>query len=88
MVSEFDELLRIQRQIANNLSREREMELKIEILTLLNSLTTGKKKKIQKEALIIEATNQGIGENEVEGTLALLKSDGLIKEKDGYIELL
>ena len=88
MVSEFDELLRIQRQIANNLSREREMELKIEILTLLNSLTTGKKKKIQKEALIIEATNQGIGENEVEGTLALLRNDGLIKEKDGYIELL
>jgi len=88
LVSEFDELLRIQRQIANNLSREREMELKIEILTLLNSLTTGKKKKIQKEALIIEATNQGIGENEVEGTLALLRNDGLIKEKDGYIELL
>ncbi len=88
MANDFDELLRIQRQIASALRRETETDIKIEILTIIGSLTTGKKKKVHKEAVILEASTRGISEDQVIAMLEELKKEGLIVEpEEGFVSL-
>ena len=88
MPTDFDELLRIQRQIASALTRETETDAKIELLTIIGSLTTGKKKRIPKEAIILEAGTHGLTETQVIDLLEELKKEGIIQEvEEGFISL-
>ncbi|RJQ17127.1 hypothetical protein C4573_03665 [Candidatus Woesearchaeota archaeon] len=85
--SDFEELLKVQNKMASLVSREAEVDSKIKILSLMDDLTTGKKKKIQVEHLIVEAKNQGMSEAEVLSTVDKLKDDGLLAEPEsGFIE--
>ncbi|MCD6464511.1 hypothetical protein J7L02_03255 [Candidatus Woesearchaeota archaeon] len=88
VADDFEKLLEIQRLMASRIVQEQEQDLKIKILTILGQLTTSKRKKIQKEAIIIEASLQGISEEDVLLILDKLKTEGIIKEKDGYVELI
>ena len=82
----FEELLRIQNRMASLVAREAETDTKIKILTIIDEITGQKKKKVQVEHLIIEATNQGMTEKEVTDTLDKLKTDGLLAEPErGYV---
>lgn len=85
----FEKLLQIQRMMAGRIIQEQEEDLKIKILTIIGQLTTRRRKRIQKEAIILEAKNQGISENDTLNMLDKLKLERLIKEPaTGYVELL
>lgn len=87
--SDFDRLMEIQRMTASSIRQESEVDNKIKILDIMNTLTASKGKKIQVEAVILEADNQGLAEAEVVATLDALKDDGVISEPEiGYIQLI
>lgn len=82
----FEELLRIQNNMASLVVQEAEVDSKIKVLTIIDAITGGKKKKVQTEHLLIECQNEGMSENEAMRTLDTLRSDGLISDVDvGYI---
>lgn len=84
---DFEELLRVQNRMASLVSREAEVDSKIKILTLIDDLTHGKKKKVQVEHIIIEGKAQGMSESEVVSTIEKLKVDGLLAEPEiGFVQ--
>jgi len=86
-MDDFDRLMEIQRKTASSIRLESEVDNKIKILDILNSLSGPKGKKIQVEEVILEAGVQGLSESEVLNTIDSLKRDRLIKEPDvGYIQ--
>jgi hypothetical protein len=84
--TEFDELIRIQRQMAGMIARESEVDNKIKIIEIVDSLTSPKRKKIQVETILIEAHLQGLSERETLFVIEQLKSDNIIAQSDpGYV---
>lgn len=84
---DFDRLMEIQRMTATRIRQEFEVDNKVKILTIMTDLSPGNKK-IQVEAVIVEADTQGLTESEVIATLDALKVDGLVIEPEtGYIQL-
>ena len=84
--SEFDEVIKLQKQLASSMVDDFELDSKTKILTLLDEIV-GKKKKVQTEKMLIEAENQGMSEMEVMATIEKLKKDGLIFEpQPGYLQ--
>ena len=83
---EFDDVMRLQRQLSSSVIDEFELDSKIKVLTLIDEVA-GTKKKIQTEKLLIEAENQGMSEFEVTSTIEKLKKDNLIFEpQPGYLQ--
>jgi DNA replicative helicase MCM subunit Mcm2 (Cdc46/Mcm family) len=82
---EFDEVMRLQRQLASSMMDDFELDSKIKLLTILDEI--GGRKKIHTEKLIQEAEQQGMTEVEVSATIEKLKKDGLVQEpQPGYIQ--
>ena len=85
--SEFEQLLRYQRQMASAIINDAEIDTKIKILNLIDDMTKGKRKKIQMEQLLIEGQLEGISERDIRETLEKLKGDNLVIEPEvGYIQ--
>ena len=85
--TEFDELIRIQRQMAGMIAREAEVDNKIKVIEIVDSLTSSKKKRIQVESIIIECQLQGLSEKEVLLIIEQLKDDGiLLQMESGYVQ--
>jgi DNA replicative helicase MCM subunit Mcm2 (Cdc46/Mcm family) len=83
---EFDDVMRLQRQLSSSVIDEFELDSKIKVLALIDEVA-GTKKKIHTEKLLIEAANQGISEFEVMSTIEKLKKDNLIFEpQPGYLQ--
>lgn len=83
----FNELMKIQNQIQKGLLREQELDNKISVLSLINELTSGPKETVQKESLIIEASNKGISEEDLNKEIEKLEKDNIIFEPNpGYIK--
>jgi len=83
---DFEDIMRQQRMLLNSVAQESETDLKIKLMSLVNSMTTSKSKKIQKEALMIEAQLEGMSEAEVDRMIDQLKKDHMITEdEDGNI---
>jgi len=83
---DFDEVMRLQKQLASSVMDDFELDSKIKILTIFDELV-GSKKKIQTEKLLIEAENQGMSEMEILAVLEKLKKDGLVFEpQPGYLQ--
>lgn len=75
--------------MASRIRLESEVDNKIKILDILNSLSGPKGKKIQVEEVIIEAGIQGLSEAEVIATIDSLKRDRLVREPEiGFIQLI
>jgi DNA replicative helicase MCM subunit Mcm2 (Cdc46/Mcm family) len=56
-------------------------------MSIINDLVTDRNKKVQKEAVLVEAEMQGMNESEVNRVLAILKADHMIIEPEpGYIK--
>jgi len=88
-MDDFDRLMEIQRSMASIIRLESEVDNKIKILDILNSLSGPKGKKIQVEEVIIEAGIQGLSEAEVIATIDSLKRDRLVREPEiGFIQLI
>jgi hypothetical protein len=83
----FDELMRLQHQIQRGLLREQRTDLKIEVISIINVLTSGRKETVQKEAVFIEANHRGFDHDEV-GTLIeeLIKDKIIFEPMLGYIK--
>lgn len=83
---EFDEVVRLQKQLASSAIDEFELDSKIKLLTIFDEVV-GNKKKVQTEKLLIEAEHQGMSEMEAVGTIEKLKKDGLVFEpQPGYLQ--
>lgn len=83
---DFDDVMRLQKQLQSSMIDEFELDSKIKILTIYDEVAGGKKK-VQTEKLLIEAENQGMSELEIMSTIEKLKKDGLIFEpQPGYLQ--
>lgn len=84
--TDFDEVMKLQRQLATSMMDDFEMDSKIKLLTIFDEVSA-KKRKIQTEKLIVEAENQGMAEREITALIEKLKRDGLIFEpQPGYLQ--
>ena len=83
---DFEEIMRQQRMLLNTVAQESETDLKIKLMSIINSMLTSRNKKVQKEALMIEAQLEGMGEAEIDRMIEQLKADHMIAEDaDGNI---
>ena len=86
---EFEELMRIQRMTLRSVTNESETDNKIKLMNIINNMITKKRKKVQKESILLEAQAEGMTETEIERIFGLLKDDHLITEPEpGYISLI
>ena len=85
--AEFEELMRRQRMALRAVTNESETDSKIKLMDIINDLVTDRNRKVQREAVIIEAESQGMDEAEVQRVLAQLKTDHMIIEPEpGYVK--
>lgn len=83
----FDELLKIQRQMAGMIVQESDTDRKLNVMDIVNELTTMKNKKIQVEQVLIEAQQQGIQEEDALRTIDELLDLGLIAQPEvGFLQ--
>jgi hypothetical protein len=84
--SEFDDVMRLQKQLASSMLDDFELDSKIKVLTTFDELVGGKKR-IHTEKLLIELEHRGMGEFEAVSVIEKLKKDGLIFEpQPGYLQ--
>ncbi len=85
---EFDELMRVQRNMATRLRSENELDRKVSLLSIIQGLNPDKKGCILTEQIVVEARDQGFSESEVEALLDELESDGYLQRVDMGIMML
>lgn len=84
--NDFDDLLRIQRMMASKLMEENTVDSKIKMIGLIRELSGSKNKKLQVEAVLIEAQASGFSESEAIRVLEeLLKDKFIVSPEDGFI---
>ncbi|MGV8141895.1 MAG: hypothetical protein ACP5NW_05635 [Candidatus Woesearchaeota archaeon] len=84
--TDFDDVVRLQKQLTSSMLDDFELDSKIKILTIFDELVGGKKK-VQTEKLMIEAEHRGMSEYEIATVIGKLKRDGLIFEpQPGYLQ--
>lgn len=86
-MSEFNNLLDIQRNMASRLSHEMHMNQTVELMSLIQQLVTDPLGRIQKELVIVEAMQHGMSESEVLELLKELVRDRMVTEQGEYIVL-
>ena len=83
---EFDDVMRLQKQLSSSVIDEFELDSKIKVLSIFDEVA-GTKKRVQTEKLLIEAENQGMSDFEAMSTIEKLKKDNLIFEpQPGYLQ--
>ena len=86
-MEDFDELLKIQRQMAGLIVQESDTDRKLSIMDIVNNLTTTRNKKIQVEQVLIEAQMEGITEGEALRTIDELLDLGMISQpEEGFLQ--
>jgi len=84
--TEFDDVMRLQKQLNASMLDDFELDSKIKVLTIFDELA-GNKKKIQTEKLLIELEHHEMGELEAVSVIDKLKKDGLLFEpQPGYLQ--
>ncbi len=87
MTIDFKELQDYQNLIKKQLKKERRVDRKLDLLSIINQLTAGPRNIVQKEMIMIEATARGFTEEEIDNLLEVLKKDNIIYESSpGYIK--
>ncbi len=85
--ADFDDLMRRQNMMLRSVADESETDSKIKLMDIINDLVTDRNRKVQKEAVIIEAGARGMDEAEVERVLDLLRADHFIIEPEpGFVK--
>ena len=86
-MNNFDELMKIQQQMAGRIMQENETDRKLELMDIINSLTTVRRPKIQVELVIIEAQNHGMTEEQAITTIDELLDFGFITQpEEGFLK--
>jgi DNA replicative helicase MCM subunit Mcm2 (Cdc46/Mcm family) len=84
--TEFDDVIRLQKQLQSSMLEDFELDSKIKVLTIFDEMV-GSKKRIQTEKLLIELEHRGMSEFEAVSVIEKLKRDGLLFEpQPGYIQ--
>ena len=85
---EFDELMRVQRNMATRLRSENEMDRKVSLLSIIQGLNPDKRGRSLTEQIVVEARNQGFTDDEVDALLTDLESDGYLERVEMGIMML
>lgn len=85
---EFDELMRLQRNMASRLRHEEEMDRKVTLLSLIQGLNPDKKGRILTEQIMVEARQEGFTDEEVESLIDDLERDGYLRRVEMGIMML
>jgi len=84
---DFEKLMEYQLTLQKRLRAEQKVDRKLELLSLINQLTAGPGNIVQKEHILIEATERGFSENEIENLLGKLISENILFEQSpGFIK--
>jgi DNA replicative helicase MCM subunit Mcm2 (Cdc46/Mcm family) len=84
---DFDKLLQYQKMLQQSLKDEQLEDRKIELLSIINQLTSGPKNLVQREQIIVEASSRGFTEDEIGLILEDLISEKIIYESSpGFIK--
>ena len=86
-MANFDNIIQIQKNMASRLSQEVQMDKTLEILMIIQGLVPDKFGRVQKESVILEATQQGLREDDVINLIHRLVLDRTIKEEGNYLSL-
>ncbi len=86
-MSDFDNIMDIQSNMAKRLVKETSMNNTLELLSIIQNMVDVKTGKVAKEAVLIEAVQSGMLQAESETSLQELLRNGNIHEKDGYLYL-
>lgn len=84
----FDDLMKVQRNMAGRLHRENEMDRKVALLSMIQGLNPDKKGRILTEQIMVEANNAGFSESEVDSLLDSLEEDGYLQRVEMGIMML
>ncbi len=84
---DFDEIMRIQNLMAAHIAQESEVDIKLKIIEVVQSLLGQNKKFIQIEEVIVEAGYDNIDENTVIDVLDQLHKDKMISMIEGRIRM-
>lgn len=85
---EFDELMRQQRNMAAMLRRENDVDRKVKLMSIIQSLNPDKKGRILTAQIVHEAVNEGFAEEELDPLIDSLEADGYLKKVDHGIMML
>ena len=84
---DFQEIIRVQQLMSQRLLQEHKTDNKIDLLNLIQELSENGKKRVQVEALLIEAQLANMTEREAINLLDELERDQLItRPKTGWIQ--
>lgn len=85
---EFDELMRVQRSMANQLRRESMMDRKVTLLTVIQGLNPDRRGRILTEQIMVESSMEGFTNDEVDTLIDDLERDGYLRRVDQGIMML
>lgn len=84
---EFDNLMEYQKMLRNRLRTEQQTDKKIELLSIINQLTSGPRNMVQIEQVLIEASSQGFSNDETRDLIDKLIEENIIYESSsGFIK--
>ena len=84
---DFDKLLQYQKMLQQSIREEQHEDRKIELLSIINQLTSGPKNLVQREQIIVEGSTRGFTEDEITQIREDLIAERIIYESSpGYIK--
>jgi hypothetical protein len=86
-MADFDNINQIQRNMALRLSSEAKMDNTLSLLMIIQGLVPDKFGRVQRELVVLEATQQGLNENEVDHLIDELLRNRTLKEEGDYLFL-
>lgn len=75
----------IQQNMASRLQRDMAMDKTVDLLAIIQELVPDKFGRISKEAIIIEALNRGMGEDEVTDLIRTLILNRTLREDNEFV---
>ena len=84
---EFNNLMEYQKMIRKNLKTEQQRDRKIDLLSIINQLTSGPKNMVQVEQVIIESASHGFAAEETRNIIdALIEENIIFESSPGFIK--
>jgi DNA replicative helicase MCM subunit Mcm2 (Cdc46/Mcm family) len=84
---DFNNLMEYQKMLQKRLKKEQQRDKKIELISVINQLTSGPKNIVQTEQIIIEANSRGFTTQETRDIIdKLIKENIIFETSPGYIK--
>ena len=84
-MNQFGAINDIQQNMASRLQQDMDMDKTVDLLAIIQELVPDKFGRIPKEAIIIEALNRGMGEDEVTNLIRTLILNRTLKEENEFV---